>query len=82
MMLPRHPLLRALLVLGGLLFVFATLFVGLALGAAVLLWRLLRGARPAVRVGRRAAPWAVFRRPQAAGGDVVEGQAREIAQTQ
>lgn len=76
MTLPRHPVLRALLALGGLLFVFATLFVGLALGAAVLLWSLLRGSKSRVRagLGRRAgAP--------AAGWDIVEGQAREIART-
>lgn len=62
--------------------------LGLAVGALLLLWSLLRGRRPALRFqfGAQSMAWQRFRQgaPRAAAGtrpsagDVIEGQAREV----
>jgi hypothetical protein len=82
MTLPRHPLLRVLLALWGLLFMVGMLFVGLVVSAGLLLWAKLRGRSVTVPfgLGRRAdAPWAGFQAsPPKTQTDVIEGQARRV----
>lgn len=89
MTLPKHPLLRALLVAWGALFLLGTLFVGLVLGAVLLLgaWVFGKGVGrrgvPAFAFGRQAGLFSGLFRPApprspAARGDVIEGEAREV----
>lgn len=83
MTLPKHPLLRAVLALWGLLFMLGMLLVGLLAGGTLLLWAWLSGkgrGRVPFAFGRQADLFgAVPRRPaQPAAVDVIEGEAREV----
>lgn len=93
MTLPRHPLLRALLALWGLLFMIGLLLVGLVAAGVLLLWSWLLGRSQ----GRRPSPLSAFGRPgnlftvfrsaaapgrasprPGASADVIEGEARDV----
>lgn len=67
-------LLRAALVVVGLLLMVGAVLLGLLLAAGVVLWALLRGRRPGP-VNLRWSPGAFGRR---AAGEVVDVQAREV----
>lgn len=82
MTLPRHPFLRVLLALWGLLFMVGMLFVGLVVSAGLLLWAKLRGRSLTVPFGlgrRPDAPRAGFEAARSKSQtDVIEGQARRV----
>ncbi|HMO47295.1 MAG TPA: hypothetical protein PKB14_14835 [Rubrivivax sp.] len=71
-------MLRAALIVGGMLLMLGALILGLMLATGVMLWALVRGRRPAA-VDLR---WSAMRRPASFGqqpqGEVIDVPVREI----
>lgn len=79
-------LLRAVVVLAGLVFGLSLLAAGVVVGLGVLLWSLVRGRRPTVLQFRRftQARWggfagAPFAQPAKPQGEVIDIEAREVS---
>jgi len=72
------PIVRFVLVIGGMLLMAGALLLGMVVATGVVIWALLRGRRP-VPVNLR---WGTMPRPRgfgrAATGEVVDVQAREV----
>lgn len=72
------PIVRFVLVLGGMLLMAGALLLGMVVATGVVIWALLRGRRPGT-VNLR---WGTMPRPRGFGrpasGEVVDVQAREV----